>query len=144
MRKTIANLALPILVAGLLYLLITGHLLSTTPLVIAAQLLAIVLSLWARRSFSAGQFNITAEPKAGPLLSVGPYRWVRHPMYAAALLLLWGSILGHFSMIPAIVGLVVTSAILLRIAVEEQFLRTHFPGYDAYAHKTKRLIPYLI
>lgn len=144
MHKTIANLALPILVTGLLYLLVIGHLLSTAPLVIAAQLLAILLSVWARRSFSPGQFNITAEPKAGPLLSAGPYRWLRHPMYAAALLLLWASILGHLSVIPAIVGLVVTSAILVRIAVEEQFLHTHFPGYVDYVRKTKRLIPYLI
>lgn len=144
MPKRMANLALPILLAALVYLLITGQLFSSSPFVITAQVVAIGLSVWARRSFGAGQFNITAEPKAGPLLSTGPYQWIRHPMYAAALLLLWSSILGHWSLIPALVGLLVTGALLMRIAVEEQFLRTHFPGYAAYAHKTKRIVPFII
>ena len=123
MIRTVANLALPILLVALLYLLLSGNLLSSSPFVIAAQVLAIGVSVWARQSFRAAQFSIMAEPKAGPLLSTGPYRWIRHPMYASALLLLWASILGHFSIIPVIVGLLVTGVIALRIVTEEQFLR---------------------
>lgn len=144
MLKILANLALPILLAALVYFLITGALFSSSPFVIAAQIVAIGVSIWARRSFQAGQFNITAVPKTGPLLSTGPYRWIRHPMYAAALLLIWSTILGHWSFLSALVGLLVTGALFLRTAVEEQFLHTHFPGYAAYAHKTKRLVPFII
>lgn len=143
MNKTLANLALPILLVALLYLLLSGNLLSASPLIIVAQILAIGLSVWARRSFPPGQFNITAEPKPGTLLSAGPYRWLRHPMYAAALLLLWASILGHRAIIPILVGLLVTGVMLVRIAVEEQFLRNHFPDYAVYAHKTKRIVPFI-
>jgi protein-S-isoprenylcysteine O-methyltransferase Ste14 len=65
-------------------------------------------------------------------------------MYAAALLLIWSSILGHWSLVPVIIGLIVTGEIALRIMTEEQFLRTRFSDYAAYAHKTKRIIPFLI
>jgi hypothetical protein len=72
MIKILANLALPILIVAILILLISGNLLSSSPFVITAQIAAIALSFWARRSFHTGQFNITAEPKEGPLLSTGP------------------------------------------------------------------------
>lgn len=140
----IAQSALFVLGIGLLYLLISGKLLSSSPFVIVAQLIAIALSGWARRSFQPGQFSIYAEPKAGQRLAAGPYRTIRHPMYAAALLLLWASILGHWSLMPVIVGLLVTGGVALRIMVEEQFLHTHFSDYGAYARTTKRLIPFII
>lgn len=144
MTKTVANLALPLLIVALVYLLLSGNLLSSSPFVIAAQVCAIGVAVWARRSFHAGQFSVTAEPKDGPLLSTGPYRWIRHPMYASALLLLWATILGHFSLLSGLTGLIVTGAIALRIVAEEQFLRTSFPDYVEYAHKTKRLVPFLL
>lgn len=144
MLKTIANLALPILIVAILILLLTGNLLSLSPFVIVAQIAAIALSFWARRSFQAGQFNISAEPKKGPLLSTGPYQFIRHPMYTSALLLIWSSVLGHLSLFTVIIGLIVTTEVALRIVAEEQFLRAHFPGYVEYSHKTKRLIPFII
>ncbi|MEZ4678267.1 MAG: hypothetical protein R2932_29040 [Caldilineaceae bacterium] len=144
MFKRLAQFALGVLVVGLLYLLVSGNLLSPSPLVIAAQLSAIGLAGWARRSFQPGQFSIHAEPKAGPRLATGPYRTIRHLMYAAALLLLWASILGHWSLIPVIVGLLITCEVALRITVEEQLLRASFSDYTAYAQTTKRLIPFIL
>jgi len=132
------------LLVAILYLLISGNLLSWSPFVIAGQLLAIALSIWARKSFQGRQFSIHAEPVKGSLLSIGPYRFIRHPMYAAALLLVWASILGHLSLIPVIVGLVVTGVIAVRVATEEQFLRARYPDYTEYARRTKRIIPAII
>jgi protein-S-isoprenylcysteine O-methyltransferase Ste14 len=144
MMKTISKFALLVLVVAILYLLISGNLLSLSPLVIAVQVLAIALSIWARRSFQSGQFSIHAEPLDGSLLSTGPYRFVRHPMYTAALLLVWSSVLGHLSAITLVVGLIVTGVSAVRIVTEEQFLRTRFSGYTEYARKTKRVIPLLV
>ncbi len=142
--KSISKLALPILIVAILYLLISGNLLAPSPFVIAAQLAAVVLSLWARRSFQAGQFSIHADPKEGQLLMTGPYQFIRHPMYAAALLLIWSSILGHASLINAVMGAIVTGVIVIRIATEERFLRTHYPDYAEYSRKTRRIIPFTI
>ena len=144
MIKLISKFALLILILAILYLLISGNLLTPSPLIIAAQLLAVALSVWARRSFQGGQFSVHAEPVERSLLMTGPYQFIRHPMYTSAMLLVWSSILGHFSLINVVVGLIVTGAIAVRIVIEEQFLRTHYPDYAEYSRKTKRIIPYLI
>ena len=77
-------------------------------------------------------------------MSTGPYQFIRHPMYAAALLLIWSSILGHLSIFTAIVGLIVTFEVSIRIMVEEEFLHARFPDYAEYSRKTKRIIPFVI
>jgi protein-S-isoprenylcysteine O-methyltransferase Ste14 len=142
--KLISKFALLILITAILYLLVSGNLLSPSPFVIGGQLLAVALSIWARRSFQRGQFSIHAEPVKGLLLSTGPYAFIRHPMYTAALLLIWSSVLGHLFPIPVIVGLIVTGAIAVRIMTEEPLLLAQYPDYVAYSRKTKLVIPFLV
>jgi len=144
MIKFISKFALLILIVAILYLLISGNLLSLSPFVIAAQVLAVALSVWARRSFQTDQFSIHAEPKEGQLLLRGPYQFIRHPMYTAALLLIWSGILGHISLVNLVIGVITTGVIGIRIVTEEQYLRTRYPGYTAYADRTKRLVPSII
>lgn len=144
MMKLISKFALLITILAILYLLISGDLFTNSPFVIAGQLLAIALSIWARRSFQAGQFSIHPEPAEGTLLSSGPYQVIRHPMYAAALLLIWSSILGHLSIINVFIGLIVTGTVAIRIMTEEQFLQARYPDYVEYSRKTKRIIPFMI
>ncbi|MDP1624306.1 MAG: isoprenylcysteine carboxylmethyltransferase family protein [bacterium] len=142
--KLISKFALLIINLAFLYLLISGNLFSSSPFVIAGQLLAVALGIWGRRSFQAGQFSIHAEPAEGTLLSTGPYQFIRHPMYAFALLLIWSSILGHLSIINVVIGLIVTGVIAVRIVTEEQFLQARYPDYAEYSRKTKRIIPFII
>lgn len=142
--KIVSRFALLILVFAILYLLISGNLISANPLVIAGQLFAIALSIWARRSFTGEKFSIHAQPVERPLLLSGPYKFIRHPMYTSALLFIWSSILGHLSMLNAIIGLIVTGIIVARIVVEEQFLDEYYVDYTDYSAKTKRIIPYVI
>lgn len=144
MMKLISKFTLLILIIAILYLLISGNLLSLSPFVIVAQILAVTLSIWARRSFQAGQFSIHAEPKDGQLLLRGPYRLIRHPMYAAALLFTWAGILSHISLVNLVIGVIITGIIAVRIVTEEQYLRTRYPDYVEYSSRTKRLIPSII
>lgn len=142
--KLISKFALLIIILAILYFLISGNLFSSSPFVIAGQVLAVALSIWARRSFQAGQFSIHAEPEKGNLLLTGPYQVIRHPMYASALLLIWSTILGHWSIVNAVIGLIVISVIAIRITTEEQFLQASYPDYAEYSRNTKRLIPFII
>jgi len=144
MMKLISKFALLILIIAILYLLLSGNLLSRSPLVITGQLLAIALAIWARRSFAEGQFSIYAEPAEGSLLSTGPYHFIRHPMYTFALLFVWASILGHLSLITVVIGLIVTGVTAIRIVTEEEFLRARYPDYAEYSRKTKRIVPFII
>jgi len=142
--KLISRFALLILIIVILYLLISGNLLSRSPFIIAGQLLAIALGIWARQSFQGRQFSIHAEPVEGPLLLTGPYHFIRHPMYTFALLFVWISILGHLSLITIVIGLIVTGVITIRIVTEEQFLCERYPDYAEYKLKTRRIIPFII
>jgi protein-S-isoprenylcysteine O-methyltransferase Ste14 len=144
MLKQISKIALPVLGISILYLMLSGNFFSRSPFVVAGQLLAVALSVWARRSFKSGQFSVHAEPLEGTLLRTGPYQVIRHPMYAAALLLIWSSVFGHLSLVTAIIGFVITCIIAVRIVTEEQFLRSRFPEYAEYSRTTKRVIPFLI
>ena len=142
--KLVSKLALLMVVAAIAYLLFSGNLLARSPFVIAAQVSAVALSVWARRSFQAAQFSIHAEPRDGVLLARGPYRLIRHPMYAAALAIAWSGILAHISTVNLIIGGGVTAVTAVRIVIEEGGLRERYPGYPAYARATKRIIPLVI
>ena len=141
--KIISKFALPISILAGLYLLLTGNLFSIN-LFLVAQVLAIAMMPWARRSFQPGQFNIHAEPKEGQMISSGPYKYIRHPMYASALVIIWSGILGHFSYLNLVIGVIVTVVISIRIMIEEQYLRAHYPEYLDFSRKTKMIIPFII
>jgi protein-S-isoprenylcysteine O-methyltransferase Ste14 len=76
------------------------------------------------------------------VISTGPYRLVRHPMYAGALVMFLftpvalGSFWGVLGTIPLIV------LIIFRLLDEEKFLAEHLSGYKEYCNTTRyRLIP---
>ncbi|MCC6849298.1 MAG: isoprenylcysteine carboxylmethyltransferase family protein [Deltaproteobacteria bacterium] len=72
----------------------------------------------------------------------GPYAVVRHPMYAGATLLLVGMPLWLGSTAGALAACVPIALLVVRIGIEERFLRGALPGYDAYAGRVRsRLVP---
>ena len=143
MMKLISKFFFPIFILVILYLLISGNLLSSSPWVIATQILALALGIWARRSFRSGQFSTSAETKQGQLLLTGPYKFIRHPIYATVLVLVWSSVLGHPSLTTLIVSVIMTIVTMIRIVTEEQFLQERDPDYTEYSRATKRIIPFI-
>ena len=76
------------------------------------------------------------------VVTTGPYRIVRHPMYAGAILMYAaiGLVLG--SMWALAVGALLVILLVWRTAMEDGTLRRELPGYDQYAGVTRyRLIP---
>ncbi len=72
----------------------------------------------------------------------GPYRFVRHPMYAGAILYFLGVPLLLGSWRGLIVAPLMVVAMGVRAVGEEKVLRTGLAGYDAYAAKVRyRFIP---
>lgn len=76
------------------------------------------------------------------VVTSGPYRFVRHPMYAGFLVAIpgWPLILGSWwAFIPA--GVMMLS-LVVRTALEDRTLRRELPGYEEYARRTPhRLLP---
>jgi protein-S-isoprenylcysteine O-methyltransferase Ste14 len=74
----------------------------------------------------------------------GPYRLVRHPMYAVSLLVwLWIPLaLGSFVVMPSVV--IIALMLVVRLLNEERLLRQELPGYVEYCQRTPhRLIPFV-
>ena len=144
MAAIINRFGLFIVLAVLIALGVTGNLFSLSPAVITGQLLALALSVWARRSFPGGSFRVDAAPAAAEIIRRGPYRFVRHPMYSAMLLFLWCGILSHSILWVVAAGILATVVILSRVVLEERVLREKYADYTAYTKSTKAIIPYIL
>jgi protein-S-isoprenylcysteine O-methyltransferase Ste14 len=145
--KTRSLLATMALVACIVLLYMRHSLVATNAIGIALQVLAVLLMLWARFTFGMRSFHATANPTAGGLVTAGPYRYWRHPIYAAALLFIWAGILAHGAaptLIDLALGVLATGMTLVRVLAEERLLRAAMPEYAAYANSTKRFIPHIL
>ena len=74
-------LLMVIAVVGLVF---TYALFSPSPVVVAVQVAAVVLMAWARLTLGRRSFHPAADVTGGGLVTTGPYRFIRHPIYAAA------------------------------------------------------------
>lgn len=100
--------------------------------------------LWARVTFGIRSFYAAANPTHGGLVTTGPYRYVRHPIYAAVLLFVWVGVLTHISTLALSLAVLVSAATAVRISAEERLIVRRYPEYAAYAARTKRLIPLVL
>jgi protein-S-isoprenylcysteine O-methyltransferase Ste14 len=130
-----------LMVTGILLLYFTGGLFVYDPVVIALQILAAALMFWARITFGRRSFH--AQPTEGGLVTTGPYKYIRHPIYSAVLLFAWSGLLANFTLISLCFDLVLLAGTFARIFCEEHLVRTQYPEYNEYAERTKRLIPFL-
>ncbi|GAM48469.1 isoprenylcysteine carboxyl methyltransferase [Nocardia seriolae] len=89
-------------------------------------------------------FRTTVEVDADqPVITTGPYRWIRHPSYTGILLLTLGFGLAADNYLSLVLTTVIPAyALLRRITLEERTLvSTLGAPYETYRHTTKRLVP---
>ena len=94
-------------------------------------------------SYAAPVVKIQKE-RGHLVVTTGPYAYVRHPMYAGALLVIAGAplLLGSWWGLAAGAGLVLVIA--MRAVLEEQTLMAELAGYADYAARVRyRLVPHL-
>jgi protein-S-isoprenylcysteine O-methyltransferase Ste14 len=94
-------------------------------------------------SYAAPVVKIQKE-RGHRVVTTGPYAYVRHPMYAGALLILAGAplLLGSWWGLAAAAAFVLLIAI--RAVLEERMLAAELAGYADYAARVRyRLVPYL-
>ena len=108
------------------------------------QAIGIFIGIWGILIIGIGNFNIQSEVKSDSLITTGPYKWIRNPMYMAVILVYVPIVIQNFSWINALVFIVLFIAILLKIYFEEQFLEERFGNnYLEYKRKTKSLLPFI-
>jgi protein-S-isoprenylcysteine O-methyltransferase Ste14 len=80
-------------------------------------------------------------PQARTLVTTGPYRYVRHPIYLGGLLITVGEIWLRFSPLVVLLNVLFVAAQIVRLRYEEEILENAFPEYREYRARTSALIP---
>jgi len=137
-------IAFVILLVAILALVYRHALFATHPAGIAVQVLAVLLMVWARLTLKWRSFQPMASPTQGELITTGPYRFVRHPIYAAILYFILIGLAFHLVLTNVILAAVALLALAIRIVSEERLLIAQYPEYQVYATRTKRVIPYIL
>ncbi len=137
-----ALVGLQIVTMGIIF--VTGPLLADSAVLLAVELAAIALGLWAVWSMRRSRPNITPTVhQAATLVRSGPYRWIRHPMYTAVLALCGALVLDAPSLLRAVTWLLLAATLVVKLRYEERLLAAAFPDYGEYQSGSRRLIPYL-
>ncbi len=101
--------------------------------------LYLVFLVFRENSYTSGIIEVAADQR---VVSTGPYRIVRHPMYSGALVLIFGMPLALGSTWGLVCCLPMTAAIVVRLIDEERYLVRHLAGYAEYRERHRyRLIP---
>lgn len=105
-----------------------------------------IIVVRSRAALGAAWSLVATADRAIGLVTTGPYRFVRHPIYSGFVLLALGEAmsLGHW---PAalIVLCAMVPTFVWRARAEEALLARMFgERYDAYARRTRMLVPHLL
>jgi protein-S-isoprenylcysteine O-methyltransferase Ste14 len=109
---------------------------TSTVLIIIGTTLSFVVLRWLGKSFS-----ILAEARR--LVTEGPYRFVRHPLYICEGIAIVGVMLQVISPLAVLIAVVIAMVQYRRMINEEKILSSAFPEYRAYAARTPRVAPAL-
>jgi protein-S-isoprenylcysteine O-methyltransferase Ste14 len=110
---------------------------------LATFAMALALIVWAMRAnrFFSSVIRLQ-EDRGHELVTAGPYRWVRHPGYIAALTFCLSSGIALGSWLSLLPAAVCVPLLLNRTVAEDRFLKKNLKGYSAYAESVRyRLLP---
>ena len=101
----------------------------------------VVFLVFRENSYTSAVIEVSKDQK---VIASGPYRVVRHPMYAGASLLLLFSPLALGSWVAAPLPLPLILVIAARLLGEERYLSENLSGYEAYRKAVRcRLVPFI-
>ena len=110
---------------------------------VMATVAGMALLIWARQSLGSNWSQIVSAKQGHELVTSGPYRTVRHPMYTGGLIACIGSAVvvgGGFVFFLILLGPI----FLWRVGAEDRLLAQQFPDeFPNYARRTKALIPFV-
>ena len=110
---------------------------------LAVFLLGLALAIWAR-VYLGRNWGMPMSQKADPeLVTTGPYRSIRHPIYSGIILAMIGTTIAVS--LYWLVAVVLLGAYFVYSAIaEERFMADRFPdSYPEYKRSTRMLIPFI-
>jgi protein-S-isoprenylcysteine O-methyltransferase Ste14 len=142
MNKSFLYVAIQFACIG--YLLFSGPLFANNSWLFLLEILGIGLAFWAVVSMSQSKLNVLPDVKNGAtLIQSGPYKYVRHPMYSALIVIFLALIVDEFSVVRLLVYLALTVTLVAKQFYEEGLLKKEFGQYKYYQENTWRIIPFV-
>lgn len=87
----------------------------------------------------SGNFENTTQ-----LVTVGAYRYIRHPLYSSLLFLTWGVLLKDFTLLSVLLTVVASGFLIATARVEESENLAKFgDDYERYIKSTKKFVPFV-
>ena len=118
---------------------ITGPLIPSSTLLFVIELAGIGLGIWAVLSMRF-HFNIAPDPLlTSKLVTSGPYKLIRHPMYMAILLTTLPLIIDRFNIIQLSIWLILLTVLLLKMNYEENVQMLSGSHYMLYTDLIKEV-----
>jgi protein-S-isoprenylcysteine O-methyltransferase Ste14 len=113
-------------------------LLSDALVLVGYLLIFVVMKV---NTFAASTIQVEAGQK---VISNGPYRFVRHPMYSGILLMVLPTPLALGSYVALPLSALMAPVLVYRLVHEEEMLRRQLAGYGDYCQRTRfRLVPWV-
>ena len=118
---------------------------SGTGFILVLQIIGISISIWSVFIMRIGRFNIQPEVKTqAKLITKGPYKLIRNPMYSGLLLVFGAGLFESFQLIEVSVYVILAAVLLIKIMLEEKYLLLKFgERYSAYKKTSFRMLPYI-
>ena len=109
----------------------------------AGLALALILPAWAMSANAYLSTSVRIQDDRGhQVVTTGPYRHVRHPLYVGTILAWLCTPLALGSWWALIPATVTAALFVVRTALEDRILRQELPGYEEYTQKVRyRLLP---
>jgi protein-S-isoprenylcysteine O-methyltransferase Ste14 len=134
--------AIQFLCLGLL--VVSGPLLPPQPALALLAVSGLLLGVWGILAMGIGQVNVLPDVRADArMVARGPYRLIRHPMYASLLLFGLALVLAAPAWWRWLIWLALLINLVAKLTYEERLLAARFPDYAAYRQRTWRLIPWV-
>ncbi|GAB4324763.1 MAG: isoprenylcysteine carboxylmethyltransferase family protein [Bacteroidales bacterium] len=128
----------------LLYFFAEYGILGSSPVSRIVQAAGGIFAIRAIMEMRKSRLNIAPDPAPGStLVTSGPYRFIRHPMYTSLILFIAPLLLEVPSETNLLLLLVFISNMILKLLYEERLLRAQFERYGEYMKRSYRLIPWL-
>ena len=111
---------------------------------VALLYLGFALTFWARVTLGGNWSGRITLKQDHELITTGPYRFVRHPIYTGLILALLGSVVGEENLLLVFVLIAVTWGFVIKARIEESYMLGNFgTRYEDYRAHTGLLLPRL-
>ncbi len=128
----------------LLTIAVSGPLIPSALPLLALQAIGLFLGGWALITMRLHRLSVLPDPLPRvELVRSGPYRFIRHPMYASLLIVALGWVLAAPHLWRWLLWLGLVAILTAKLLYEERLLRERLSDYQAYQRRSWRLLPFV-